>query len=223
MPKALHRWATSVPMRPSPSTPRVLPYSSMPDHFERSQDPATSAPWAWGMLRARAQISATVCSAAEMMLDCGALQTITPCRVAASTSTLSSPTPARAITLRLRRRRDHVGVDRGGRPHDDAVVVDDRLEQLVLGQPGPHVDVVVLGQGGDTGLGQLVGDEDAHGRTFVDREWEVVATEGTTPPTAPDTGTRQTVRNVRTMVAQVVGRPPSPGSSLTICGVAWTT
>jgi hypothetical protein len=58
--------------------PRVLPYSSMPDHFDRSHDPATSAAWACGMLRASAQISATVCSAAEMMLDCGALQTITP-------------------------------------------------------------------------------------------------------------------------------------------------
>ncbi len=42
-----------------------------------------------------------VCSAAERMFDCGAFSTITPLRVAASTSTLSSPIPARATTLRF--------------------------------------------------------------------------------------------------------------------------
>ena len=41
-----------------------------------------------------------VCSAAEMMFDCGALTTVMPRRVAASTSTLSKPMPARPITLR---------------------------------------------------------------------------------------------------------------------------
>ena len=53
---------------------------------------------ALGMLRAWASSSAIVCSAAETMLLCGALTTITPCRVAASTSTLSRPIPARPIT-----------------------------------------------------------------------------------------------------------------------------
>ena len=42
-----------------------------------------------------------MCSAAETMFDDGAFTTITPRRVAASTSTLSSPIPARATTLRL--------------------------------------------------------------------------------------------------------------------------
>ena len=37
-----------------------------------------------------------------MMLEVGALTTITPAWVAALTSTLSRPTPARATTLRLR-------------------------------------------------------------------------------------------------------------------------
>ena len=36
-----------------------------------------------------------------MMLDWGAFTTMTPRRVAASTSTLSSPIPARATTLRF--------------------------------------------------------------------------------------------------------------------------
>jgi hypothetical protein len=40
------------------------------------------------------------CSAAETMLDWGALTTMTPRRVAASTSTLSRPMPARPTTTR---------------------------------------------------------------------------------------------------------------------------
>jgi len=50
------------------------------------------------MLRAWARISAMACSATERMFDVGALTTITPRSVAASTSTLSSPTPARPTT-----------------------------------------------------------------------------------------------------------------------------
>ena len=43
-----------------------------------------------------------VSSAAEMMFDVGALTTMTPAVVAAGTSTLSRPTPARAMILRRR-------------------------------------------------------------------------------------------------------------------------
>src|SRR6478735_4721560 len=43
----------------------------------------------------------TVSSAAEMMLEVGALTTMTPALVADLMSTLSSPTPARAMTLRF--------------------------------------------------------------------------------------------------------------------------
>jgi hypothetical protein len=47
-----------------------------------------------------ASSSPTVCSAAEMTVDSGAFATRIPLRVAASTSTLSTPTPARPITFR---------------------------------------------------------------------------------------------------------------------------
>ena len=40
-----------------------------------------------------------MCSAAEMTVDSGAFATTIPRRVAASTSTLSTPTPARPITF----------------------------------------------------------------------------------------------------------------------------
>ena len=51
------------------------------------------------MWRAAASISPKASSAAETMLDVGASTTITPSWVAALTSTLSRPTPARATTL----------------------------------------------------------------------------------------------------------------------------
>ena len=49
------------------------------------------------MLRASATSSPTVCSAADTTVDSGAFATTIPRRVAAATSTLSIPTPARPI------------------------------------------------------------------------------------------------------------------------------
>ena len=51
------------------------------------------------MFRASATRSPTACSAAETTVDSGAFATTIPRRVAASTSTLSTPTPARPITF----------------------------------------------------------------------------------------------------------------------------
>src|SRR5688500_12125798 len=51
------------------------------------------------MLRQRARSMAIVCSVADMMLAVGALMTRMPRAVQASTSTLSSPTPARPMIV----------------------------------------------------------------------------------------------------------------------------
>ena len=92
---------TCWPIRPKPSTPSVFSASSIPPHSERSQRPSLSAACACGMLRASATSSPIVCSAAETTFDSGAFATTIPRRVAASTSTLSTPTPARPITFRF--------------------------------------------------------------------------------------------------------------------------
>ena len=96
MPNAFARCATSWPMRPKPRIPSVLSISSMPLYFLRSQRPAASAPCACGMWRESASSSAIVCSAAVTTFERGALTTRMPRLVAAATSTLSTPTPARA-------------------------------------------------------------------------------------------------------------------------------
>src|SRR5918998_2590419 len=100
MPKPSARCATSWPMRPKPSTPSVFSYTSTPLNLERSQAPAVSDRCACGTLRASARSIARVCSAAVITFDCGAFATTTPRLVAASTSTLSTPTPARPTTFR---------------------------------------------------------------------------------------------------------------------------
>ena len=52
-----------------------------------------------GISRAKANISAMACSAVVMELPKGVFMTMTPRAVAAATSTLSTPMPARPTTL----------------------------------------------------------------------------------------------------------------------------
>ncbi len=68
-------------------------------YLERFHWPAARELWAAGMWRARLRMWPTVSSAAEMMFEVGAFTTITPAVVAALMSTLSRPTPARAMTF----------------------------------------------------------------------------------------------------------------------------
>ena len=98
IPNAASRCATRTPTRPRPSTPTVLPASSVPVKRLRSHSPSRRAWCACGMWRAAASSSPTVSSAAETRLAVGAVTTMTPAAVAARTSMVSSPVPARATT-----------------------------------------------------------------------------------------------------------------------------
>ena len=93
------------------------------------------------------------------MLEVGALTTMTPAWVAALTSTLSRPTPARATTLRLRRRGERLGVDLGGGADQDRVDVGDRGEQLGAVGAVAVADLEVRAERLDGGGAQLFGDE----------------------------------------------------------------
>ncbi len=97
MSNARARCATSWPMRPRPATPSVFPRSSLPRKRLLSQRLSFMARSAAGTERARDSISAQVCSATLMLLAPGALTTRMPRALAASTSTLSTPVPARAM------------------------------------------------------------------------------------------------------------------------------
>ncbi|CAB4941731.1 unannotated protein [freshwater metagenome] len=87
-------------MRPNPTMPKVFSKSSAPVYLERAHFPLRSAACAGEIKRAEASNNEMASSAAETIFDVGAFTTITPAVVAAGISTLSKPTPARAITFK---------------------------------------------------------------------------------------------------------------------------
>ena len=96
---AIARFATSRPIRPKPTIPSVFSLSSTPMNFERFHSFFFRLAFACGMLRASESIMAIVCSVAARVFPSGALATMIPCRVAASISILSTPTPARPMNF----------------------------------------------------------------------------------------------------------------------------
>ena len=98
-------------------------------------------------------------SAVETVLPPGVFITTTPRCVAASTSTLSTPTPARPTTRNLRRRLDDFARHFGLGAHDHRHDVFDHRQQLRLGQP--------LGQHHDLEFGPLLQQGNALGRHGV--------------------------------------------------------
>ena len=95
------RVATMEPILPQPMTPSVLPVISTPMKRFFSHLPARVDESASGNSRATANIRATACSAVVIELPNGVFITIMPRREAAGISTLSTPMPARPITLRF--------------------------------------------------------------------------------------------------------------------------
>ena len=89
-----------------------------------------------------------------MMLDCGAFTTITPRRVASSTSTLSSPIPARATTFRLVAAASTSAVTCVALRMMSASYGRDLGGQVARREIGPDVDLEVLRQQLETLLGQ---------------------------------------------------------------------
>ena len=87
-------------MLPMPTTPSVFPASSRPWNFFFSHLPPLTLAVAWATCRASATMWARVSSATVVDEPPGVFMTTTPRRVAASMSTLSTPTPARPITFR---------------------------------------------------------------------------------------------------------------------------
>ena len=111
-------------------------FSHLPAWVERS---------AAGSSRASASISAMACSAVVIELPKGVFITTTPRAVAAGTSILSTPMPARPITLRLGAASSSVGRDLGGRADGEPVIVADDRRQLVLLEAGPLVGLDAVG------------------------------------------------------------------------------
>src|SRR3954451_23011935 len=118
---------TCWPMRPKPSTPSVLPSSSMPPYAFRSQRPCFSAACACGMFRASATSRPIVCSAADTTFDSGAFATTIPRR--RLDVDVVDTDPRASDHLQVRPTLDQVGGELRRRADDDGVVPpDDVLE-----------------------------------------------------------------------------------------------
>ena len=101
IPRPWARFATMEPTLPIPTIPRVLLQTSVPIYFFFSHLPAFMVAVASGIIFARDIIMAIVCSPVVMVLPPGVFMITMPLLLAASISTLSRPTPARATTLSL--------------------------------------------------------------------------------------------------------------------------
>src|SRR5580658_9464056 len=95
------RSATMEPTLPQPMMPSVLEKISTPRNLFFSHLPARVEASASGICRASESISVIACSAVVIELPNGVFITMIPRAVAAAISTLSTPMPARPITLRL--------------------------------------------------------------------------------------------------------------------------
>jgi hypothetical protein len=93
------RLATIEPILPQPITPSTLPVISTPMKRFFSHLPAWVEASACGISRANASIRVIACSAVVIELPNGVFITMMPLAVAAGISTLSTPMPARPITL----------------------------------------------------------------------------------------------------------------------------
>ena len=125
------RSATIEPTLPQPMTPSVLPVSSTPMKRDFSHLPAWVERSAAGNWRASANIIAMACSAVVIELPKGVFMTTMPRWVAAGTSILSTPMPARPITLSFLARVQHRLRHLGGGAHREPVEIADDLLELV--------------------------------------------------------------------------------------------
>ena len=144
---------------PDPTTPTVLPKISVPENDDRFQVCSRSDASAGAIWRAAASISARACSAALWIFDVGALTTSTPRAVAASTSTLSRPTPAPGDDLEFGGGGQHLGVDGGRRAHQQRVGLGHRGQQLFAVGAVHPADLYLVTERGNGGFGQFVGNQ----------------------------------------------------------------
>ena len=142
--------------------PSVLSWSSTPSHRERFHSPARRSRSACGMLRACASSSAMVCSAADSTFDCGAFTTMTPRRVAASTSTLSRPMPARPTTTSSSPASSTSAVTWVALRITSAAAPRTASSELLGREPETHVDLESgAAHGLEPALGELLADQHA--------------------------------------------------------------
>ncbi len=153
-------------------TPSVLLVISTPMKRFFSHLPACVEASACGIWRASASISVIACSAVVIELPNGVFITMMPLAVAAGMSTLSTPMPARPITLRRFRLLQDLGRDLGGRADGETIEIADDVGELLLVGAELRLEVdldAAIPEDLHGGGRERVGDENFGGHDAVSR------------------------------------------------------
>ena len=157
--------------------PSVRPRSSRPVNCERFHSPRRIDASAAAVRRATPYSSASVCSAAAMVLPVGALTTVMPGPRRRLEVDVVDADAGPADDDEPRPGGDQRGVDLDLAADDERVVVGDDRAQLVAAQPDALVDLVVAAEELDALGGEGLGDEDLHAPAAA-RDGDAVGLEG---------------------------------------------
>ena len=163
MPKPSARWATSWPMRPNPSTPSVLSYSSTPLNSARSQAPAGErAVRLRHLARQRQQQRERVLRGRDHVRLRGVGDDHAALRGGVHVDVVH-PHPGPADRLEALRPGEQVRVELGGGADQDAVELADAALELVLVPVEAELHVQAgVAQQLDAGVADLLPYEDLH-------------------------------------------------------------
>ena len=154
--------AMAWPILPSPMIPSVRPRSSRPVNAERFHSPRRTDASAAAIRRASPYSSASVCSAAAMVLPVGALTTVMPGPRRSIEVDVVHADAGPADDHETGARGDELGVDLDLASDDERVVLGQDRAQLVVREARPLVDVMLGPEELDALGGDGFGDQDPH-------------------------------------------------------------
>ena len=159
------RTAIACPILPRPTMPSVRPRSSWPVNCERFHSPRRIEASAAAVWRASPNMSASVCSAAAIVLPVGRVDDGDPGARRRVEVDVVDADARPADDDQPRAGGDHLGVGLDLAPDDERVVLGQDREDLLARQAELLVDLVVGAEEVDALLGEGLDDEDPHAVT----------------------------------------------------------
>ena len=159
VPKAAMRCANSTPIRPSPTTPTVLPCTSTPVYFDRFHSPSLSAALALAVLPGDGEQQRDRLLGGGDDVGGGRVDDHDAAGGGGRHVDVVQADAGPGDHLEPGRGGDRLGVDLGGAAHDHRVGVGQRGEQRRPVGAVDVADVEVVGEHVDGGRGEFLGDQ----------------------------------------------------------------
>ena len=174
VPNAASRWATSCPMRPSPTTPTVLPKISVPENDDRFQvcsrsDASAGGDLARGGQHQRERVLGGAVDVRRRRVD----HQHAAGGGGVDVDVVQADTCARD-DLQLGRGGQHLGVDGGRGADQQRVGLGHGGQQLFAVGAVDPADLYLVTERGDSGFGQFVGnqyDGKTHAASLMGLNW----------------------------------------------------